>query len=68
MSLFCHIQNSAGKNSHKYKCKNKKHNVNVRWKNAIQSGKGTYNFEHIPVEDVIVSEALFVEEIAEQLA
>ena len=27
----------------------------------------THNFEHVPVKDVVVREALFVEEVAEQL-
>jgi len=28
----------------------------------------TYHFQHVPVEDVVVSEALFVEEVTKQLA
>jgi len=30
--------------------------------------KGTYDFEHVPVKDIVVREALFVEQITEQLA
>ena len=39
-----------------------------RYRSSTQSSRSTHNFEHVPVEDVVISEALFVEEVAEQLA
>ena len=34
---------------------------------TVKRRRSTHNFEHVPVKDVVVGEALFVEEIAEQL-